>query len=138
MSGDRRFGRREGPRFCPVGGPAFRIRQVFVPHLSAQGRERGKISVKSPCNRHCGTPRCSRQATAATLLLTGLLSLQSTTVTTAQEAATQPAVDFTREVKPILAKRCFSCHGPDVGEGGLRLHEKDAAFAELDSGDHAV
>ena len=47
--------------------------------------------------------------------------------------AAQP-VDFSREVKPILARRCFACHGPESGEGGLRLDSRETALAELDSG----
>lgn len=47
-------------------------------------------------------------------------------------------VDFARDVKPLLAKRCYSCHGPETGEGGLHLHKHDAALAELDSGAHAI
>lgn len=43
-------------------------------------------------------------------------------------------VNFSREVKPILARRCFACHGPDSGEGGLRLDGREHALAELDSG----
>ncbi|MBA4107907.1 MAG: hypothetical protein C0485_19415, partial [Pirellula sp.] len=43
-------------------------------------------------------------------------------------------VDFSREVKPILARRCFACHGPESGEGGLRLDGREHALAELDSG----
>jgi hypothetical protein len=43
-------------------------------------------------------------------------------------------VDFSREVKPILARRCFACHGPDSGEGGLRLDRREHALSELDSG----
>ncbi|MEX0711899.1 MAG: c-type cytochrome domain-containing protein, partial [Pirellulales bacterium] len=47
-------------------------------------------------------------------------------------------VDFARDIQPILVKRCFSCHGPDQAEGGLRLHQEEAALAELDSGEHAI
>jgi len=47
-------------------------------------------------------------------------------------------VSFVRDVKPLLARRCFACHGPDAGEGGLRLHELKSAVAELDSGSHAI
>lgn len=53
-------------------------------------------------------------------------------------AADAPSVSFSRDVKPILARRCFACHGPQAGEGGLRLHEQTAALAELDSGNHAI
>jgi len=54
------------------------------------------------------------------------------------EAAEPQNVSFSRDVKPILARRCFACHGPDVGEGGLRLHEREPALAALDSGSHAI
>jgi hypothetical protein len=41
-------------------------------------------------------------------------------------------------VKPLLARRCFACHGPDVESGGLRLHTHEAALAELESGGRAI
>jgi hypothetical protein len=53
-------------------------------------------------------------------------------------AATPAPISYSREVKPLLARRCFACHGPETGEGGLRLHEHAAALAELDSGCHAI
>jgi len=45
---------------------------------------------------------------------------------------------FAREVQPLLAKRCYACHGPDIAEGGLSLHEYAGATAELDSGEFAI
>ncbi len=47
-------------------------------------------------------------------------------------------VDFAREVQPLLARRCFACHGPDEAEGGLRLDSHAAATAELESGEFAI
>jgi mono/diheme cytochrome c family protein len=47
-------------------------------------------------------------------------------------------VDFIREVQPILAKRCFACHGPDQAESGLSFAKKDSAFAAAESGDIAI
>ncbi|QDT37638.1 PSD1 and planctomycete cytochrome C domain-containing protein [Stratiformator vulcanicus] len=47
-------------------------------------------------------------------------------------------VSFTSDVKPILARRCFACHGPDDAESGLALHERDSAFGEADSGLAAI
>lgn len=43
-------------------------------------------------------------------------------------------VDFNRDVQPLLARRCLSCHGPDVAESGFALHSRDAALAETYSG----
>lgn len=39
------------------------------------------------------------------------------------------AVDFSREVLPVLQRACFECHGAEEARGGLRLHEKTATFA---------
>ena len=43
-------------------------------------------------------------------------------------------VDFSRTIRPILAKQCFSCHGPDKQESGVALHEFSKATSEGDSG----
>jgi mono/diheme cytochrome c family protein len=44
------------------------------------------------------------------------------------------AVEYNRDVRPILVENCFQCHGPDSAsrEAGLRLDHKAAAFAERD------
>ncbi len=49
-------------------------------------------------------------------------------------------VDFDTQVRPLLAGRCFKCHGPDEDhqEGGLGLHSFEAATRELDSGERAI
>ncbi len=47
-------------------------------------------------------------------------------------------IDFTKQVQPILAKRCYACHGPDEAESGLRFIDKESAFAETDSGEFAI
>jgi len=39
--------------------------------------------------------------------------------------AEEPAVDFDRDVKPILTAHCFDCHGADAQESGLRLDRTD-------------
>lgn len=56
------------------------------------------------------------------------------------QADDQVTVDFLREVLPVLAQNCFTCHGPDEGtrEAGLRLDQADMALAELESSGRAV
>src|SRR5690348_13644111 len=43
-------------------------------------------------------------------------------------------VDFVRDVRPILAERCYSCHGPTKHKSGLRLDTKSGAMAGGDNG----
>ncbi len=43
-------------------------------------------------------------------------------------------VDYAKDIQPILAKNCYSCHGPDKQKNGLRLDLKSAALAGGDSG----
>ena len=44
------------------------------------------------------------------------------------------AVDFQRDIEPILAKHCYSCHGPDKHKSGLRLDRRADALAGGDAG----
>ena len=48
--------------------------------------------------------------------------------------------DFTREVRPILSRYCFKCHGPDdkARKAELRLDGREFALAAAESGERAV
>ena len=48
-------------------------------------------------------------------------------------AAADRKVDFVADVQPILRKTCYSCHGKEKQEAGLRLDIKTRA---LDGGDN--
>jgi Protein of unknown function (DUF1549)/Planctomycete cytochrome C len=55
-------------------------------------------------------------------------------------AAEPGNVDFSRDVRPILAKHCFKCHGPDDAgrQAALRLDLRDAATRPAESGALAI
>ncbi|MHB8865955.1 MAG: DUF1549 domain-containing protein, partial [Pirellulaceae bacterium] len=50
------------------------------------------------------------------------------------------AVDYQRDVQPILAERCLHCHGQDAAtrEGGLRLDVRESVLQGGDSGEPAI
>jgi len=53
-------------------------------------------------------------------------------LTIAQDPVRQ--IDFSRDIRPILSDKCFTCHGPDENKRAseLRLDVKDSAFGVRD------
>jgi mono/diheme cytochrome c family protein len=49
-------------------------------------------------------------------------------------AATAGVVDYAKDIQPLLAKHCYSCHGAEKQKSGLRLDRKADALAGGDTG----
>ena len=48
------------------------------------------------------------------------------------------APSFAKDVRPILEKSCFGCHGPEKQKSGYRLDVRDIALKGGESGEAAI
>ena len=53
-------------------------------------------------------------------------------------ASAQQQVDFSSQIRPLLAAHCYSCHGPDQTEGSLALNDQQSVLSKNDSGEFTV
>ena len=72
----------------------------------------------------------TRQGLLVAALAAGLLALATGCHGRDSRAGVSQHLDFNQDVQPILAARCFSCHGPDpeMRKAGLRLDLEESAF----------
>src|SRR5215510_3833567 len=65
-------------------------------------------------------------------LCAGLACLLAWMPLRAADVALPPAartkIEFARDIEPLLARRCLSCHGAQQQMSGLRLDQKEAAL----------
>jgi ankyrin repeat protein/mono/diheme cytochrome c family protein len=73
---------------------------------------------------------------AACLFALVLCVLGSSTVRaqSSRTAGNEPKIDYDQHVKPILAAKCFGCHGPKQQQSGLRLDRRQPALRGGDYG----
>ena len=84
--------------------------------------------------------RFAARRSAALCLLMVSLYCGATSMAAEQSSPKARTVDFNREVRPILAKNCFACHGQDDARRakGLRLDQRASAVKPLKSGETAI
>ncbi|MEE3373256.1 MAG: DUF1553 domain-containing protein [Planctomycetota bacterium] len=71
-------------------------------------------------------------AAVASVCFCGITRVDRPRASAADPTASQ--ITFAGAVEPILRRRCYSCHGPDKQESGLRLDQKAAALQGGDAG----
>jgi mono/diheme cytochrome c family protein len=99
-----------------IGLPSYHVdyEVVFVSHIPDAPLSFVMISIKHE------------------LLLVGIVTAASAAVVSNVLADEQ--VDYLRQIKPVLAKRCYACHGSLKHEGGLRLDTAGLAIRGGDDG----
>ena len=101
------------------------------PHTHTLIKSGGDVSVLHQSRWKEGLIRCVWVG-----LLLFVASVSQRTV-----LAVQPeTLSFNHDVRPILSRACFACHGPDSEDrqAGLRLDVRESALQELDSGMRAI
>jgi hypothetical protein len=99
-------------------------------------RSSGPVAFVSNCLRWGG--RRSLAGVVAGLL--GMAWLTGWGAAHGSAAETPAEITFARDVRPILSKHCYKCHGPDdeALRGGLRLDVRDRAVRPAESGQVAI
>ena len=63
-----------------------------------------------------------------------VLLLIGSTVVISPQCLSEDSVNYSKEIKPILAEKCYACHGAIRQEAGLRLETRELMLKGGDSG----
>nr|MCS5582289.1 DUF1549 domain-containing protein [Pseudomonadales bacterium] len=65
-----------------------------------------------------------------------ILSILLIMILASAASAAEP-ISFNKQIRPILADRCFACHGPDSAQrvSDMRLDQQETIFMELPAGE---
>lgn len=76
----------------------------------------------------------------ASCFITALIFFAPVSYADDKKPAGEIAVNFDRDVRPILSNHCFTCHGPDDQQlqAGLRMDQAESVFGPGESGRPAV
>src|SRR5579859_8131305 len=81
-----------------------------------------------------------RRSTAGFAAIVLALGVPAASAGADKAAPAAQKIDFTREIRPILANHCWNCHGPDEKQrkAGLRLDLVESSRTKLESGFAAI
>ncbi len=72
------------------------------------------------------------------LFLVGAVAFASWLPASADETTPPTEIDYLRDIRPIFAEHCTSCHGPEEQESGLRLDDRANLLAGGDWGEPTI
>jgi hypothetical protein len=84
------------------------------------------------------TVRTRRAAPAATIAVAAAVWLAGVETSFTQAPPAQDAVEFNRDIRPVLSDKCYACHGPGTQLAGLRFDREEVAKQALRNGHVAI